>query len=165
REMSLLNHSLTFVPTAKINDFTITIKQADKGGAIVIMDTEDYEAECKRQLLDDIFYTLLEDAVSSNVIDQLISAFLYVQHPRVPLFYTLPEIHKSLETPVGRPIVSGIGSVTENNSEYGDYYLKPLSLPFTIPPGQGGDIFVKRKSREIFWIFTLDTLFPRGLNQ
>ncbi len=24
---------------------------------------------------------------------------------------------------------------------------------------------MKRKSRETFWIFTLDTLFPRGLNQ
>ncbi len=31
--------------------------------------------------------------------------------------------------------------------------------------GQGSDIVVKRKSRETFWIFTLDTLFPRGLNQ
>ncbi len=31
--------------------------------------------------------------------------------------------------------------------------------------GQGGDIVVKLKSRENFWIFTLDTLFPRGLNQ
>ncbi len=32
---------------------------------------------------------------------------VYVQH------YTLSKIHKSLENPVGRPIVSGIWSVTE----------------------------------------------------
>lgn len=62
----------------------------------------------------------------NNAIDQSISAFLYVQHPRVPLFYILPKIHKSLENPVGRPMVSGIGSVTEKNSQYVDYYLKPL---------------------------------------
>lgn len=73
------------------------------------MDTEEYKAECNKQLLDDLFYTrlssdptdhfnkqikyILEDAVSNNVIDQSISAFLYVQH------YTLPKIHKSLEDP------------------------------------------------------------------
>uniref|UniRef100_A0A673FTB7 Uncharacterized protein n=1 Tax=Sinocyclocheilus rhinocerous TaxID=307959 RepID=A0A673FTB7_9TELE len=123
------------------SDSTITIKQADKGGAIVIMDTEKYQAECTRQLLGDVFYTclpsdptvtynrqikyILEDAVNNNVIDKSTFAFLYVQHPRVPLFYTLPKIHKSLENPVGRPIVSGIGSVTEKISQYVDYYLKP----------------------------------------
>ncbi len=31
--------------------------------------------------------------------------------------------------------------------------------------GQGGDIVLKRKSRETFGIFILDTLIPKGLNQ
>lgn len=30
---------------------------------------------------------------------------------------------------------------------------------------QGGDIDVKPRSRETFWIFTLDTQYPKGLNQ
>ena len=42
------------------NDKSITIKPADKGGAIVIMDTEKYEMECLKTLSDPNFYEELQ---------------------------------------------------------------------------------------------------------
>lgn len=38
-------------------------------------------------------------------------------------FYSIPKIHKSLVAPPGRPIVSEIGSITENVSRLVDFFL------------------------------------------
>ena len=43
---------------------------------------------------------------------------------RIPLFYSLPKIHKP-GTP-GRPIISGYDSLTTKLSIFIDYYLKPI---------------------------------------
>ena len=55
---------------------------------------------------------------------------------RIRIFYVLPKIHKELDSKLplgylGRPIVSGCGSLTENISAYVDSILKPHmeSLP------------------------------------
>lgn len=42
--------------TSLKRDPFITIKEADKGGAVVVMDTKDYVAEAHRQLADRKFY-------------------------------------------------------------------------------------------------------------
>lgn len=40
----------------------------------------------------------------------------------------LPKVHKSLESPPGRPIISGIGGLNEKVCEYINYYLQPFVL-------------------------------------
>lgn len=52
-------------------------------------------------------------------------------HPQVPTFYTLPKVHKGLRPLKGSPIVSVVGSVTQNAGIYIDKILRQfiLSLP------------------------------------
>ena len=52
--------------------------------------------------------------------------FMKTDHPVTPVIYTLPKVHKSQTVPlVGRPIVSSIGSLTNNISTFVDHLLKP----------------------------------------
>lgn len=71
------------------------------------------------------------EAFISGVIDKDNYEFLQNKYPRTPTFYTLPKIHKHPTHPPGRPIVSGIGSLTEQASRYVDSVLTPhvRSLP------------------------------------
>lgn len=48
------------------------------------------------------------------------------ENPQMPCFYMLPKIHKNLEQPEGRPIISGNGSLTEPCSQFVDFFIKPL---------------------------------------
>ena len=114
-------------------DPPIVIKPADKGGNIVIMNREDYIKGGLRQLSDDNHYEelnddptlnynnqihqILQQAVNFEIIDEKMKT-LYNKTPRIPNFYMLPKIHK-IGTP-GRPIVNGIGSITEKISAYID---------------------------------------------
>ncbi|XP_030043886.1 vomeronasal type-2 receptor 26-like [Microcaecilia unicolor] len=52
--------------------------------------------------------------------------FLQVKHPVIHTIYMLPKIHKSLENPPGRPIVSGNGSVLEPLSIFVDFFIHPF---------------------------------------
>lgn len=129
-------------------DNKVIVRPADKGGAIVLQNAIDYEKEIKRQLTDSVFYEKLSSDPSKRLKSQVHSKlllhfnnsefdkntyeFLKVEHPVIPVFYTLPKIHKGLDIPVkGRPIVSGIGSLTENISAYVDHYIKSevVTLP------------------------------------
>ena len=118
----------------------ITIKPADKGGAIVIWNTTDYVKEATRQLSRrDHYEVLLSDPTnkyckeitgliktsrdSGNMSAQDAKYLLSFQ-PRLATFYMLPKIHKK-DVP-GRPIVSACGCPTERISAYVDYHLKPL---------------------------------------
>ena len=68
----------------------------------------------------------------SSAVSLLISAkdlpstakLLVQPHPRQPLFYLLPKIHKA-NSP-GRPIVSAVSCPTERIFEYLDYVLQPI---------------------------------------
>ena len=119
----------------------IVIKLADKGGALVIMDSKDYFAEDLRQLNDRNCYEKLnrnpteehenlvnntiDDLISENAIDEVTASFLRPKKSRTPKFYMLPKIHK--EGMPGQPVVSSVSSPTEKISAFADEFLKPIA--------------------------------------
>ncbi|CAJ0940330.1 unnamed protein product [Ranitomeya imitator] len=83
-------------------DKEIIIKPADKGGATVIMDRFMYQKKINH---------ILEQAVVSVIINKKTQQFLIKSDPIIPVFYTLPKIHKRLDNPPGRPIVASTDSI------------------------------------------------------
>lgn len=133
------------------NNENIVIKQADKGGATVILDKVNYINEAYRQLSNTKYYKQLTEPTFMNNVPIIIDIlqdlkeknfitreqFLYLSGPRQisnRTFYLLPKIHKKRETwpsprmPEGRPIVSDVNSETYRVSEYLDHFIKPLSI-------------------------------------
>lgn len=124
-----------------MNRNDIIICNADKGGATVIMDVNDYIKEANRQLNDETHYKKLQSDPTSthlNLINDTIERFkkdkllseklansLKITEARTPLFYLLPKIHK--EGNPGRPVISSIDCHTSKISEYVDYYLQPFA--------------------------------------
>ena len=124
-----------------LSNKNITIKPADKGGAVVVMNTTDYINEGLRQLSDHKFYIETDDdltdthkqAIHSKIknmeedkeIDLKCHDYLMASKCRTSLFYMLPKIHKRLKDPPGRPIVSGNGCPTEKISQLVDHFLQP----------------------------------------
>ena len=118
----------------------IIISYADKGGAVVIMDVNDYIREAKRQLNEPMNYKVLaKDPITTNndLINQTIDRFTKEQlingnianglknpSPRTPQFYISPKIHK--EGNPGHPVVSSINCHTANISRNVDYHLQPI---------------------------------------
>lgn len=134
-----LNREQMALLKALAQDSSITIKPADKGGGLVILDSDVYDQEVLRQLNDCNFYLKLEQEPTSQyqkqvrvvlseglALDQIskdLYDFLYVEYPRVPLFYVLPKIHKPGFPPKGRPIVAANAALFENISKYIDSLL------------------------------------------
>ncbi|CAJ0931098.1 unnamed protein product [Ranitomeya imitator] len=122
---------------------SITIKPADKGGAIVVQNTTDYISEIYRQLSDGTTYkqissdptstiktwisAILHKYQSLKIIDSKTAIFLTNPHPVTPVIYTLPKIHKSLTNPPGRPIVASTDSILAPISIYLEKILTPLT--------------------------------------
>ena len=120
----------------------IIIKPADKGSAIVIQDKHNYIAEGERQLQNEQFYeetlTDLTGEVIHRVnlfvnkmlqrgqITQNTSTYLTTDIDRTQQFYLLPKIHKDMNNPPGRPIVSGSGGPIEKISQFVDHFIGPL---------------------------------------
>ncbi|XP_072006797.1 uncharacterized protein [Engystomops pustulosus] len=120
------------------------IREADKGGNVVLWAVEDYVMEAKNQLNNknvyfrlpsnptDIFKKkfdrLITEALHQNIIDKKEAKYLKVEVPVTPTFYLVPKIHKSLTKPPGRPIVAGIGGLCERACTYLDFFLQPLVL-------------------------------------
>lgn len=118
----------------------VIIKPADKGGAIVILSTEDYLREGYRQLSDSKFYEPLTGdptpqqthIVTSKLKELLDSGEITINEynimkpsdPTPGRFYMLPKIHKAGNP--GRPIISGIGTVTEPLSGYVDNLVRHI---------------------------------------
>ena len=81
----------------------IIIKKADKGGAVVIKDVEDYAKEAEHQLNNkDTDKKLQHDPTKTitllkndKLITENISNGLQVQQPEKPKFDTRPKIHKT----------------------------------------------------------------------
>lgn len=70
-------------------------------------------------------YRTIFRAYHQGIIDQNTWNFLNVKDPKIPTFYALPKVHKSLTEPPGHPIISGCSSLTENASCLIDSYLHP----------------------------------------
>ena len=125
------------------NDKSITFKPADKGGAIVIMDTETYEMECLKTLSDPNFYEELpsdpypeyrhtidgtiDDLLSEEIITDF-EAEQMKERTRTPSFYGVPKIHKDFDSflPL-KPICSGFNFCTVKISEFVHVFLKPAA--------------------------------------
>lgn len=56
---------------------------------------------------------LLQEGVAMGAITKKNSEDLFVSHPVIPVFHSLPKIHKEVFPPPLRPIVAGIGSLSE----------------------------------------------------
>jgi hypothetical protein len=123
-------------------DTSLTVKPADKGGCICVLDTEDYTERSSRVLDLKHFYRqiplnmahqFLERA--KNRIEKAIKGFdknvrerLLPDAPKFGRFYTLPKIHK--ENVPMRPIVSCNGTITEHISSLIDYAIKEIPSQF-----------------------------------
>ncbi|CAJ0943741.1 unnamed protein product [Ranitomeya imitator] len=121
---------------------SITIKPADKGGAVVVMDTSFY-ISMVRQHLDDVntympvdrdptreitqeIKQIVDSFKEQNVIDSKLAEYLINKHPVVPVFYALPKIHKHQTLPPGRPIVASTDSLLAPLAKTVEKILTPL---------------------------------------
>ena len=125
------------------NDKSITLKPADKGGAIVIMDTEKYEMECLKTLSDPNlceelpsdpnpeYQGTIDETIDDLLLEEIITDFEAEQMKegaRTPSFHGLPKINKDFDSfPPLRPICSGFNSCTVKISEFVDVFLKPAA--------------------------------------
>jgi len=115
----------------------ITVKNSDKGGSIVILDTVDYVQKIENMLSDPVTYTpnqVIQLNTAKSEVDKVIFELFqnnYISNrqkrffcnfiPRMPIFYGLPKIHKK-DFPL-RPIVSQIDSPSYKLNKYLDYIL------------------------------------------
>jgi len=120
----------------------ITIKRADKGGSIVIMDTHKYIDQANKHLSQTNIYKTQDKDHTKEVMDKVTSQILQFKHtshithqqakyiepkqpPRTPLFYFLPKIHKKGNPE--RPIISGCDSPTDKISKFLTTILNPIA--------------------------------------
>ena len=117
----------------------IIIAKADKGGAIVIVDVDDYIQEANRQLDNKEFYKKLtidpteinrikvnrtiNEIKSSHLLNEKIANDLLSSEAKTPQFKMLPKVYK--EGNPGRPVVSSIDCHTTKISKYIDNQLQP----------------------------------------
>lgn len=69
---------------------------------------------------------ILQEAKSNKLISSNEFDFLYPLHPRVATFYSLSELHKGTSPLKGRPIISGVDSLTQNSVVYFNRILRPF---------------------------------------
>ena len=116
----------------------IVITKADKGGAVVIWNTDDYIVEAERQLNDTSSYKKLEnDPTQENVariqtvldqfqsqgsLEKKLAESLIPEKVKIPRFYMLPKIHK--QNNPGRPVISSVSSPTSEISRFVDHHLQ-----------------------------------------
>jgi hypothetical protein len=130
----------------------IIIKSADKGGATVIMDIENYIFEANRQLNDSNYYKILDKPIYTDNIPGIKAVLQKMKNegfinskqlkflsgpdtPRHRIFYLLPKIHKNKskwtipdKMPEGRPIVSDVESESYRVSQMLEHFLTPLAI-------------------------------------
>lgn len=70
------------------------------------------------------YYIIVNEALGLSIISKYTCEYLHIEWPRTTRFYALPKVHKSLKSPLGRPVISECGSFTENASRVVDVHLK-----------------------------------------
>ena len=140
KHKNLINNELKALKELqKRNDFIII--NADKGGAITILDTDLYVKEANRQLNNEQCYQKLSSNPTlnhTNTVNDTIDLFkvkqkipekvaegLKVKIAKTPTLKLPPKIHKAGHP--GRPLVSSISSPTSKISEYVDFHLQPYT--------------------------------------
>ena len=125
----------------------IVIFEADKGGAVVVMNKTDYITEarnhlnsvdadgnriykeltfdCTDKIMRDV-KNAVEKASLHNIIDDELAELLIVDNSKPGNIYFLPKIHKNITPPPGRPICNTINTPTMNLSRWVDIQLQPL---------------------------------------
>ena len=136
------HHNLTKTQYTGIKEIcdnpNIILKKADKGSAVVCMNTSDYVHEILRQLSNKESYTKLNNdpteaysleirevlfqLLNEELIDDNMMDYLDVDKARPGRFYILPKIHKPFIP--GRPICSSNNHPTERISEFVDYHIR-----------------------------------------
>lgn len=119
----------------------LLIKMLDKGRAVVVMDSGLYLKYNLDLLADTEVYiplnrdptiefqgrlkSLLNEAVSSEVLTSNMADKIYIPHLVTPIFHSLPKMHKQVFPPPLRSFVAGIGSMSENLAAWVDNLLQP----------------------------------------
>ncbi|XP_073399915.1 uncharacterized protein [Dendrobates tinctorius] len=120
----------------------VIFKRADKGGNLVLWPRDLYEKQAHKLLSDTNCYKkltfsplpayhkelndILLEAHEKGIIPKSLLEFVESLKPKLPTLYLIPKIHKNIEDPPGRPIVSGKEGLSELICQIVDYYLKPL---------------------------------------
>lgn len=114
-------------------DTSITIRNSNKGGLMVVMNTEMYRLEALHPLINtdtyirlkgdskykSIMATLVRKGVNLGIFSNKEAEVFNPKHPILPTFHHLPKTHKEFSPLQGRPIIPGIGSLNEQeNSAY-----------------------------------------------
>lgn len=126
----------------------ITVKKADKGSSIVLMETKGYIREAHRQLSDGRFYKKITTPLyprNMKAITRILTRMHAKGHiarwermamtpvnPKPRRFYGLPKIHKDYKKwhngfPPLRPIISDCGSESYEVAKYISHHLRPLA--------------------------------------
>ncbi|KAJ1164219.1 hypothetical protein NDU88_004664 [Pleurodeles waltl] len=122
-------------------DKHITVKPCDKGGGIVLLETETYKSKIQTMLNQSDYYqkignnwhervkkeitSISGEALENGIICQQEFQYLNPVKTRTPVFYGVPKIHKNKTDPPMRPIVSTVGALTEPLSKYIEKFLNP----------------------------------------
>ena len=125
----------------------IVIFEADKGGAVIVMNKTDYIAEAKshlnsvdadgnricKELTFDCTQRIVRDvkdaiqkALVNNAIDDELAELLIIDESKPGNIYFSPKIHKNVTPPLGRPICNTVNTPTMNLSRWVDIQLQPL---------------------------------------
>ena len=120
----------------------IIIITAQKGGAVVILETENYIKEANRHLSDkNIYNTLQTDPTlqhnkivndtldrfkNENLLSKKTAEGLKVINPKTPKFCITPKIHK--ENNPGRPAINSVNCLNSKTSQFVDHHLQPLVI-------------------------------------
>lgn len=75
-------------------------------------------------------FKLLEEGVQMGFFIQQMAEKLFVKHPIILIYHSLPKTHKNQFPPPLRPIVADISSVHKKLSMWVDHHLQPLVSDF-----------------------------------